>query len=109
MRKNLILPETTVVGIQTFGDMARLAHDLRVRPDWHEPDEQGVDARIIGHSLDNAMGSTVREIGENNEAGEFNVIITREGVDVAVINLANLLAWASLAMPRELRTWEKSE
>lgn len=93
--KNLILPTERIVGIHTPEDMAKLAHDLRVRPDWHEPDEQDVGARIIGTHLDNAMGSTTRPIGIENEAGEFNVIITRRGEDVAVINLAHLLAWAS--------------
>lgn len=92
---NLILPEQKVVGIQTVEHMADLAHDLGVRPDWHEPDNQGVGARIRGNHLDNAMGSTISDIGEDNTSGEFNIVITHDGEDVAVINLANLLAWAS--------------
>jgi hypothetical protein len=92
---NKILPKEIVVGIHSPEDMANLAHDLKVRPDWHEPDEQEVNARLIGTHLDNAMGSTTRPIGENNESGEFNVVITRNGIDVAVVNLASLLAWAS--------------
>jgi hypothetical protein len=106
---NLILPEEQIVGIQTAEQMAKLAHDLRVRPDWHEPDEQGVNARIIGTHLDNAMGSTTRPLPSDdpsNPHGEFNVVITRGGEDVAVINLASLLAWAATAFPIELRTWK---
>lgn len=76
-------------------DLAALAQTLRVRPDWHEPDEQEVDVRIRGNHLDNAMGSTMRDIGDDNEAGEYNIVITREGRDVAVVNLATLLSWGA--------------
>lgn len=110
MQKNLILPESPVVSIHTAEQMAKLAHDLRVRPDWHEPDEQNVNARIIGTHLDNAMGSTTLPLPEddpNNPNGEYNIVVTRDGTDVAVINLASLLSWASAAFPTELRdSWE---
>lgn len=81
--------------VATRAQLTALARNLNVRDDWHEPDERGVSARVVGNHLDNAMGPTVSDHG-----GEFNVVITQEndeGVpeDVAVVNLATLLAWAS--------------
>lgn len=68
----------------------------KLRDDWHEPEEQGVSAFIIGNHLDNAMGSSATE-----NCGEFNIILTAEaenddveGTQV-VINLATLLSWAT--------------
>jgi len=94
-----LVRELTVIedikGIHTPDDLSKLAADLGVRSDWHEPDEQEVDVRIRGNHLDNAMGSTMRDIGDNNEAGEYNIVITRAGRDVAVVNLATLLSWGS--------------
>ena len=93
--------------INSAKELNELAKELRVRPDWHEPDEQEVNARIIGSHLDNAMGAdpdadekvdvshypdgSVRTL----HWGEYNVVITKEGKDVAVVNLAELLAWGS--------------
>lgn len=93
--------------INSAKELNELAKELRVRPDWHEPDEQEVNARIIGSHLDNAMGAdpdadekvdvshypdgSVRTL----HWGEYNVVITKKGKDVAVVNLAELLAWGS--------------
>lgn len=84
-----------ITQINTRADLVAVAQSLSVRADWHEPDEQGVSARIIGDHLDNAMGSRTVD-----NVGEFNVIITREDddeqpQDVAVVNLATLLAFAT--------------
>ena len=87
------------------GGLADFAREHGLRPDWHEPDNQGVGARVIGTHLDNAMGAKAgRSIDawDGREYGEFNVILTVEdddGVpqDAAVVNLANLLAIAALA------------
>lgn len=76
--------------IRSVAQLSALAASLGVRSDWHEPDEQEVSARIVGDHLDNAMGSTAVD-----NCGEFNVIITREGQDVAVVNLAVLLAFGA--------------
>lgn len=86
--------QVKIVGIDTPAELEELARELGVRPDWHEPDEQDVSARIRGHHLDNAMGSTMRDLGEDNESGEFNIVIQKDGRDRAVINLATLLSWA---------------
>ena len=94
--------------IRTRAEFIALASELGVRPDWHEPDEQAVTARWGGTELDldNAMG--VRWYGDwlpgEPKRAEMYVIlcrkeiedgIARRGPDLATINLANLLAWAS--------------
>lgn len=78
------------------------AHGLR--PDWHEPDNSGVGARVIGTHLNNAFGAMAgRQVSsDGHDFGEFNVILTvedDEGVprDAAVVNLASLLAIAAIA------------
>jgi len=37
--------------INTKEELKGLAKDLKVRPDWHEPDEQGVDAVVKGNGI----------------------------------------------------------
>lgn len=92
MSTNREKEEQNVEKINSRAQMASLAQDLGVRVDWHEPDEQGVSARVVGNHLDNAMGS---EAGHLN-CGEYNVVISKDGQDVAVVNLATLLALASI-------------
>lgn len=75
--------------------MRQVAKALGVRPDFHEPDERGVSARVIGTHLDNAMGSS-----STNNVNEMNVVLTyveddEAPQDVAVVNLATLLAFAA--------------
>lgn len=43
-----------ITRIHTQQQLLDLARDLRVRPDWHEPDEQGLDAVVFGGNFDNA-------------------------------------------------------
>lgn len=88
--------------IKDKADLQRFAQENEVAPNWHEPDQSGVGARIIGAHFDNAMGSTTRHEGE--DFGEFNVVLTVEdeqarSVDVAVVNLATLFSIA--AMPQQ--------
>lgn len=86
--------------INTKVDLKQLAQDLGVRHDWHEPDEQEVTARVKGAHLDNAFGSTAKDYISHDYAegpvdyGEYNVIISQDGQEVAVVNLASLLAFA---------------
>jgi hypothetical protein len=74
-------------------DLVKLAVTAGVRPDWHEPDEQGITARVEGKSFDNAGfwpdESTPPEILEHH------VILSQDGRDVAAVNLADLFAWAT--------------
>lgn len=79
------------VPVQTPDNLRAFREAAGLRPDWHEPDEQDVDARIIGNHLDNAMGSQ----NSPDNVGEYNVVLTKHGVDIAVVNLATLLAWAT--------------
>jgi hypothetical protein len=79
--------------IRTRDELVRLARGLKVRPDWHEPDEQGVTAQVSGASFDNAgfwgAGATIAP-----EALEMWVTLYKDGRPVAEVNLATLFAWA---------------
>ena len=79
---NTALRETLVA----FAD----AH--KMRPDWHEPDEQDVMAKVRGSILDNARGDEYWESeGGRKNSGEIVVILTGPHWRISV-NLANLLA-----------------
>lgn len=43
-----------IIQINTREELKRLAKDLGVRDDWHEPDEQGLRALVFGKNFDNA-------------------------------------------------------
>jgi hypothetical protein len=69
------------------------------RDDMHEPDEQGISARVVGTRLDNAFGDSVT--GEFLERGyqELVVILERESDGrTEKFNLASLIALARKAM-----------
>ena len=86
-----IEPVPTIDSAQDLADFADV-HGLRI--DWHEPDEQLVSAYVYGSRLDNAMGAGW--VSDNYaDGGEINVILLVDGKREAVLNLANLLAWAS--------------
>lgn len=84
--------------------LAEFARRYGMRPDWHEPDEQGVGARVIGTHLDNAFGAEAgRRVHSGHDFTEFNVVLTVEDEDGnpqdrGVVNLATLL---SIAAARE--------
>lgn len=82
--------------IDTQADLKRLAKDLGVRDDWHEPDEEGVDAVVRGNSFDNAgFWPEGISLERGRKLLEKHVVIKQNGKEVAVINLATLLAMAS--------------
>ena len=60
---------------------------LRPRQDWHEPDEQGIEATVHGDHLDNAFGDSLN-------FGEFVIELSNPDSDACpvIINLADLLA-----------------
>lgn len=64
------------------------------RDDMHEPDEQGVSARVIGNQLDNAFGEDIREGAVLNGYQELVVIINRDVDAPRLFNLATLIALA---------------
>ena len=92
--------------IQTKAELKALAKKLEVRKDWHEPDEQGLEARVYGEHFDNAgfWGSTEinRQYGKNLGTEyqiylknmEQWVTLFKNGEAIAEINLATLFAFA---------------
>lgn len=97
--------------IMTRQELVDLAAELGVRHDWHEPDEQGITARVFGDSFDNAMGPGYFYGTPPDEHCELTVELKRleyddhgqavVGEPIAQINLATLLAWASQPVQSE--------
>ncbi|MBI4473738.1 MAG: hypothetical protein HY646_13810 [Acidobacteria bacterium] len=101
-------PKDSLMNLQTITDGCR--------DDMHEPDEQGLKARVVGTQLDNAFGEDVR--GEALAGGyqELVVILERDPLSVLMrggvperygalgeptqvkINLASLIALARKAV-----------
>lgn len=71
------------------------------RDDMHEPDEQDVTARVIGHKLDNAHGEYINDNYVRDGFQEFIVVIERRDENNRFIqesfNLATLIALARKA------------
>lgn len=63
------------------------------RPDMHEPDEQGLRARVVGDHIDNACGDWINVDAIVGGFQEFVVILDRNGRKEC-FNLATLLALA---------------
>jgi hypothetical protein len=105
--------------IRTRRELQRLAKELGVREDWHEPDEQGLDAVAFGGNFDNAghwglehlsraelrsraqlsaesdsIGCAVIDLDEANLFTEMFVVLYRENRAIAEVNLATLFAFA---------------
>ena len=66
------------------------------REDMHEPDEQNIEARVVGDHLDNAMGTDIRSEAIEQGYQEFVVVLKRNNKTLK-INLANLIALARKA------------
>jgi len=83
--------------------LVELAKELRVRPDWHEPDEQLVTARVQGTEFDTAMGPAHWYGTEHDGVprAEMYVVLYqaedegREPEAKAAVGLATLFAWAT--------------
>lgn len=87
-----------MIRISNRRELAALAQGLQVRPDWHEPDEQGVTVRIEGESFDNAghwPAAEVSGIAGIEWSGEFCVVLQKDGHDIGVVNLASLFSMAA--------------
>jgi len=76
--------ESARIYINSKADMKKGAEYLGVRDDWHEPDEQEVDAYVDGKRFDNA-----------GVAGEIVVTLFKDEKPIAEVNLATLFAIAS--------------
>jgi hypothetical protein len=80
--------------------LRRLARELRVRGNWHEPDEQGVTAVVHGTDFDNAGFWGRNKDGSLDTFGdppkqEIWVELLKDGEPVAEVNLATLFAMAT--------------
>ena len=64
--------------------------------EMHEPDNDGVSARVIGYQLDNAMGDSITENAIKEGWQEYVVIIDNNGKKEQ-FNLACLIALARKA------------
>ena len=74
--------------------IAEFAKTHCVRKDWHEPDEQNVEALVVGCHLDNAFGDHIHSPREDIQ--EY-VVVLNGPHGRATINLATLLAVAARA------------
>lgn len=103
--------------INTRAELQVLARELGVRPDWHEPDEQGLTAIVFGENFDNAGHWGLEHLGrrqieackhlwnpsktvgsgeiENPEKFcEMFVVLYKDDKAVAEVDLATLFAFA---------------
>lgn len=90
------------------GRFVEFARERGMRPDWHEPDEQGLTARIEGTAMDfDNAGFWPADEGARTHI-ELHVIFSDmdieegrrvRGRDLACVNLASLCAWASEPHP----------
>lgn len=72
------------------------------RDDMHEPDEQGISAKVTGTHLDNAMGDDPLR-----NMQEFTVGIIQEDGSEEWFNLASLIALARIGARHEIASAEK--
>lgn len=79
--------------ITSKAELQALARELKVRPDWHEPDEQEVDADVHGCHLDNAGSWGAETLGQRPYQ-EYWIEIIQDETPAAEVNLADLLAFA---------------
>lgn len=80
--------------INTRAQLIELQRELKVGPDWHEPDQVDVDAVTGGRDLDNAFTHPCPEF-EHTDAEPLYVVLRHQKRPVAYVNLAMLLAWAT--------------
>jgi hypothetical protein len=72
--------------INTNEELIAFRNEHRMREDWHEPDEQGIDCFLRDGTFDNA----------HCDDGEAHVILyNSETTETVAVNLALLLAWAT--------------
>lgn len=64
-------------------DLRAVRETCGVGDDWHEPDNQGVTAKIEGRKFDNA-----------GIPSEMVLVIQQEGKEVARVNVASICSWA---------------
>lgn len=90
--------------IDNRADFVAFARNMGVRPDWHEPDEQDLTARVEGTPFD-FDNAGFWPTDPRDHTAELHVIFSERdesldgspmtGRDLACVNLATLCAWAS--------------
>jgi hypothetical protein len=73
--------------INTRAELSALRDELRLREDWHEPDERDVTVSVELGVFDNAMCQP--------DGGEIAIQIRQDDVPIAWVNLALLFAFAT--------------
>lgn len=82
------------IRIDTPEQLAEFHRQVGTRPDWHEPDEQDLEARVFGMSFDNA-GFWARSELTYQIHEEQHVVFYVRGFPVAALNLASLCSWGA--------------
>lgn len=73
---------------ETYRELLKFTNASEPRSDWHEPDEQDIEAEVTGDHLDNAMG-------DDPDSSEYVVTLVNGSGDKLSVNLATLLAIAT--------------
>lgn len=77
-------------------ELLALAKELGVNADWHEPDNQDVEAAVLGSNFDNCgTWGPGCDVPESASYRELSVMLYQDGTPVAEVNLATLFAWAT--------------
>ena len=82
-----------VMIINSKDQLKSLAKTLNVRKDWHEPDEQGLEAIVTGSNFDNA-GFFGSHCNLPEAQKELCVTLYQNSKPIAEINLATLFSFA---------------
>lgn len=81
--------------INSKEELKDFAKQYGLRPDWHEPDEESIDAKVKGKIFDNAgfwgVDFDPKPFGITPE---MSVVLYHKNKPVAEINLATLFAFA---------------
>jgi hypothetical protein len=74
--------------INTHEELVEFKKAAGLRDDWHEPDEQNIDARLSEQwpTFDNAFG---------DDSEQHVILYNMHTTESVAINLATLLAWAT--------------
>jgi hypothetical protein len=74
------------------GDLATFADDLKLRPDWHEPGEADLGARVVGQLLDCGPDGLLVKLSHDFFDEQQRTFVS--GETLAEVALVDLLAWA---------------
>lgn len=86
----------SVIRLRSKEQLEEFRRTYGLRKDWHEPDNEDVDAKVIGQHFDNTgcWGYDREDLPMDAPWREMTVLLFVKGDPVAEANLADLLAWA---------------